>query len=97
MATFLVHKIKWDLSVVELLTPNCPGRTVAAELPSFTIVWLPEFVACEDPNDNTEAVLDKVADDFGFCVLDCEIFTIEAEDAEDTSNHPCRARPSQQQ
>ena len=85
MATFFVYGIQWD--------PNVDGKVVdISDLPTYALVWLPEYVAGGDPVDDAEAVLDKLTDDF-HGILDYQtIVTIEHEDG-DTSNHPCRARP----
>ena len=86
MATFFVYDITWDLEV--------DGDFVKGDdLPRTAVVWLPEYVAGDVPEDDADAVLDKLSDDFGFCVKDYKrMITVEAIDDEDTSNHPCRAR-----
>lgn len=92
MATFLVYDIKWDLEQdgVRLASP-----ALETSLPRYAVVWLPEWEACECPEDDVEAVLDKLSNDHGFCVKDYgKMITIEAIDAEDTSDHPCMARPT---
>lgn len=86
MATFFVYDIKWDMEV--------DGEVVVdLDLPTYAVVWLPGYEACSVPEDDVEAVLDKLSSDFGYCILDYGfMMTVEAEDQEDTSNHPCRAR-----
>lgn len=86
MATFFAYGIQWD--------PNVDGKAVdISHLPTYAVVWLPEYVAGRATEDDVEAVLNKLTDDFGFCILDYGvIMTIEHEDG-DTTNHPCRAKP----
>ena len=85
MATFFVWNINWDDQV--------DGKTVdTSSLPKYSVVWLPGYEAGNVPEDDVEAVLDKLSNDYGFCILDYGFaMTVEAVDDEDTSNHPCRA------
>lgn len=85
MATFFVWDITWDREVDGKIDEQ-------TDLPYYAVVWLPEYVAGRVPEDDVGAVLDKLSDDFGFAVKDYRtMMTVEFEDQEDTSNHPCRA------
>lgn len=86
MATFFVYDITWDI----------PADVIPLEdMPTYTCVWLPGYNTNKTAvEDDADAVLDKLADDFGFEVKDYGMMmTVEAVDQEDTSNHPCRAHP----
>lgn len=86
MATFLIQGIVWDREV--------DGKTVKDDLPRYAIVWLPGYEACDVPEDDVQAVMDKLTDDFGFCILNyTRIITLEAVD-QDEHEHPyCKATP----